>query len=253
MTHEGQIAIGNIRASGGTGEAGQPVVRFVHYSGSQQLMLWLPRPGYQGYGELTVTCDGDLIERAPVMSRLNGSVQILWDTLAWAPGDYLIAISHAEGWRHEIELRKLASGVKPLDPERVAPAEEEPRGPIVYRDAFGNVIPDLDLEMRAASGRALARKLSRRVDYEGTYRAGTITYVDGDARIAFPYEMCGGALKFSIEVPAAEHWEAATGTPLSSRDEIIAFVAQRVGQEQASSWRYEITGCSIDFYDPHSG
>ena len=55
-------------------------------------------------------------------------------------------------------------------------------------------------------------------------------------------------MKFSIDVPAVEHWVAATGMPLSRRDEIIGFVARRVRQEQASSWRYEITGRTIDFY-----
>lgn len=40
-------------------------------------------------------------------------------------------------------------------------------------------------------------------------------------------------MKFSIDVPAVEHWVAATGMPLSRRDEIIGFVARRVRQEQA--------------------
>lgn len=249
-THEGHVVIGEIRTSDGAGAAGQPTVKFVHYPGSQQLILWLPKPAHEGYGELSVTRDGVDIERGPVSSRMSGSVQILFATLGWAPGDYLIAITHNDGWRHEVKLRKLEPGVAPPVPEPVAPAEEPRRGPIVYRDGFGNVIPDLDLDMRAAAGAALARKLSRHVDYEGTYRAGTIVYVDDDVRIAFPNEMCGGSIKFSIEVPSAAHWEAATGAPLSSRDEIIAFVAKRVKQERASSWSYEITGTSIDFYDP---
>lgn len=251
--HEGHVVIGDIRTSDGGAEAGLPVLRFVHYPGSQQLILWLPKPAHEGYGDLSVTRDGADIERGPVSSRMNGSVQILFATLDWPPGGYLIAITHKDGWRHEVELRKLEPGVAPPAPEPVASVEEAPRGPIVYRDGFGNVIPDLDLEMRAAAGNALARKLSRRVDYEGTYRAGTIIYVDGDVRIAFPHEMCGGSIKFSIETPSAAHWEAATGAPQSSRDEIIMFVAERVKQERASSWSYRITGNSIDFYDPQGG
>lgn len=249
-THEGHVVVGDIRTSDGAGAAGQPTVKFVHYPGSQQLILWLPKPAYQGYAELSVTRDGADVERGPVSSRMNGSVQILFATLEWPPGEYLIRITHKDGWRHEVELRKLEPGVAPPAPEPVAPIEEAPRGPIVYRDGFGNVIPDLDLEMRGAVSSALARKLSRRLDYEGTYRAGTIIYVEGDVRIAFPNEMCGGSIKFSIEIPSAAHWEAATGAPLASRDEIIAFVANRVKQERASSWSYEITGTSIDFYDP---
>lgn len=246
--HEGHVVIGDVRTSGGMADAGKPTVKFVWYPGSQQLILWLPRPGHQGYGELIVTRGGEEIERAAVMSRLNGSVQILWDTRAWAPGEYLIAISHADGWRHEVELRKLEAGVAPPAPERLAPVEDAPRGPIVYRDGFGNVVPDLDLEMREGVGREVARRFAQRLEYEGNFRAGTIIYVDGETRIPFYHEMCGGEMKFSIDVPAVEHWVAATGTPLSRRDEIVAFVAQRVKQEQASSWRYEITGRSIDFY-----
>lgn len=246
--HEGVVSIGVVANAGENASADVPTVKFVHYPGSQQLILWLPKPAHEGYGELSATRDGADIERGPVSSRMNGSVQILFATLAWPPGDYLIAITHKDGWRHEVELRKLEPGVAPPAPEPVAPVEEAPRGPIVYRDGFGNVIPDLDLEMRGAVSSALARKLSRRLDYEGTYRAGTIIYVDGDVRIAFAHEMCGGSMKFSIDVPSAAHWEAATGVPLAEREEIVSFVAARVKQEKASSWRYEITDRSIDFY-----
>ena len=130
----------------------------------------------------------------------------------------------------------------------VAPVEEAPRGPIVYRDGFGNIVPDLDLEMREGVRRKLVSTFGRRLEYEGNFRAGTIIYIDGDTRIRFYHEMCGGEMKFSIDVPVVAHWQDATGTPLSQRDDIIAFVAQRVKQEQASSWRYEITANSIDFY-----
>jgi len=102
--------------------------------------------------------------------------------------------------------------------------------------------------MRAGVAGKLASTFGRRLEYEGNFRAGTIIYVDGDIRIPFYHEMCGGEMKFSIDVPVVAHWQDATGTPLSQRDDIIAFVAQRVKQEQASSWRYEITGQSIDFY-----
>lgn len=246
--HEGHVVIGDIRNVDAPADVKVPALKYVWYPGSQQLILWLPRPGHEGYGELVVSRDGEAIERAPVMSRLNGSVQMLFATLAWAPGGYLIAISHDDGWRHEIALQKLEAGVAPPAPEPVVPVEEAPRGPIVYRDGFGNVIPDTDLEMRAGVASKLASTFGRRLEYEGNFRAGTIIYVDGDIRIPFYHEMCGGEMKFSIDVPVVAHWQDATGTPLSQRDDIIAFVAQRVKQEQASSWRYEITGQSIDFY-----
>lgn len=247
--HQGHIVIGDIRTIGSAAGAGEPTVKFVWYPGCQQLILWLPQPGHLGYDELVVSRDGEVVERAPVMSRLNGSVQMLWDTLDWAPGAYAIAISHDAGWRHEVELRKLEAGVVP-PPEPVAPVApvEELHGPVVYQDGFGNIVPDADLEMRAGVRQELVSRFGRRLEYEGNFRAGTIIYVDGDLRIPFYHEMCGGEMKFSIDLPAVECWQAETATPVSQRDEIVAFVAERVKREQAPSWRYEITGRSIDFY-----
>lgn len=245
-THEGEIEIGEIVNTGEASPAGAPTLKFVHYRGAQQLILWLPLPGYKGYGDLTVTHGDAVIEQATVGERLNGSVQILWNTLPWPPGDYAIVIRHDEGWRHEVRLHKF-EGAAPKSPPPPEPeATDSP--PIVYRDGFGRVLPNQDLEMRAEAIKDVVRKFTRGLEYDGNFRAGTIYYVDGDRRIAFPHEMCGGDMKFSIDVPTAEVWEKATGLPLRERDEIIAFVAQRVQQEQASSWRFEITDRSIDFY-----
>lgn len=248
-THEGVIAIGDIRTVGGPADLKPPTVKFVHYPGSQQLILWLPKPVHEGYAVLSVTRDGADIERAPVSSRINGSVQILFATLEWPPGDYQIAITHQDGWRHVVDLKKYAPGEAPPPPPPEPVVEETSRGPIVYRDGFGNVIPDTDLELRATARRDIARMFGRRLEYEGTYRAGTIIYVDDDLRIRFSQEMGGGDIKFSIDLPVAEHWEGFTRTPLSKRDEIVAFVAERVRIEKANSWRYRITDASIDFYE----
>ena len=245
--YEGHIVIGDIRTLDAPPEIGVLTLRFVHYPGAQQLILWLPQSGYHGYGDVTVSRDGAVIEQASVRDRLNGSVQILWDTLPWVPGDYGITITHADGWRHEAALQKLEAGVAPPQPE---PAPVPPRSdePIVYRDGFGKVIPNVDLEIRERVRTKLERTFGRRLEYEGTFRAGAVIYVDPTYRIAFPNEMCGGALHASIEIPVVAHWEDATGAPLALRDEIVAFVATRVQQEQASTWRYRITETSIDFY-----
>lgn len=244
--HEGHVVIGDIRTLDAPKDVGLLTLRFVHYPGAQQLILWLPQSGYHGYGDLTVTYNGAVIEHATVRNRLNGSVQILWNTLAWAPGDYVIGISHEAGWRHEAELRKLEEGVSPPTPE--PPPEPMTDEPKVYRDGFGREIPNLDLEMRAQIHKDIARKFARRLEYAGTFRGGSVIYSDGVYRIAFDNEMCGGDMKFTIYLPTAEHWESATGAPLAERDDIVGFVARQVQKEQASSWRYEITADSIDFY-----
>jgi hypothetical protein len=247
--NEGVVGIGRIETPGGPADLGPPTVKFVHYPGAQQLILWLPKPAREGYGELSVVRDGVDVERGPVSDRMNGSVQILFRTLEWPPGDYRIAIMHRDGWRHEVELRKYAPGEKPPVPPPAPTVEEPSRGPIVYRDGFGNVIPDADLEIRGQAQRDIARMFGRRLEYEGNYRAGTIIFVEGDTRIRFAHEMCGGDVKFSIEVPSAEHWEGFTRTPLARREEIIAFMAERVRIEKANSWRYEISDEAIDYYE----
>src|SRR5690242_3123613 len=103
-THEGVIAIGDVRNVDGPAGPKPPSVKFVHYTGAQQLILWLPKPAHEGYVELSVACGAKDVERGPVSGRMNGSVQILFATLEWPAGDYRIAITHKDGWRHEVEL-----------------------------------------------------------------------------------------------------------------------------------------------------
>lgn len=247
--HDGQAVIGDIRTLDAPEGVGLLTLKFVHYPGSQQLILWLPQSGYQGYGELSVTRGETVIERGPVRSRLNGSVQILFDTLPWPPGDYAIVITHDDGWRHEARLRKLEAGVAPPAPELPpAPPVDLDAPPIVYRDGFGKVIPDTDLEIRGNVQEQLARQFGRRVEYDGNVRAGSVIYIDPMHRIVFSNEMCGGSIKVSVEIPSKAHWVDATGASLWMRDEIVAFVAESVHRDQASSWRYRITETSIDFY-----
>ena len=127
--------------------------------------------------------------------------------------------------------------------------ERESKGPIVYRDGFGNIIPDADLELRKALAERMAARFSRRLEFDGTFRAGTITYVEGDLRIPFSHEMCGGNVHFSIDVPTPEKWEAATGRPLSERSDIVDFLAFETRRVKASSWHYVIRETRIDFVD----
>ena len=249
VTFEGHAVIGDIRTLDAPEGVGLLTLKFVHYPGSQQLILWLPQSGYHGYGELSVTRGGDVVERGTVRDRLNGSVQILFDTLPWPPGDYAIVITHDDGWRHEASLRKLEAGVAPPAPELPpAPPVDLDASPIVYRDGFGKVIPNVDLEMREQAKAQMEHVFGRRVEYEGNVRAGSVIYIDPMHRITFSNEMCGGSLKASIEIPSVKHWVEATGASLAMRDDIVAFVAASVQRDQASSWRYRITDTSIDFY-----
>ncbi len=249
---EGEIVLEEPANVGAPEDAPQLSKQFVRYPGYQQLILWLPQPGRPNYAELRIIGpDGTAIEQAPVSSRLNGSVQILTDTFSWPPGAYRVEIDHVDGWRHELRMEKLEEGVaapKPLAP----PAHEEKPSDAerIYRDGFGNVIPNLDLEMRTRAMETIVAKFLRRLEFEGNARAGVIIYIEGERRIRFQHEMCIGRVKFSIDLPRPQYWEAQTGTPLADRDDIVDFVARETRRTQASSWDYEIHEDRIDFVDP---
>ncbi|HRW17207.1 hypothetical protein, partial [Amaricoccus sp.] len=134
-------------------------------------------------------------------------------------------------------------------PAAPLPEPELSAGPIVYRDGFGRVIPDEDLELRRTLQERLAARFGRHLEFDGTFRAGTITYVEGDIRIPFYHEMCTGSVHFSIDLPAPANWESVTGRPLSERADIVDFLAFETRRVKASSWNYVIRETRIDFVD----
>lgn len=125
--------------------------------------------------------------------------------------------------------------------------EAEHAKPIVYKDGFGNVIPDEDLILREKLNKELERKFSRRIEYEGNLRAGSVIYIDSDTRIEFSNEMGGGTCLAYINIPAEKEWEAETQTPLSRRREIVEYVAAAVQAQQASGCSVEIKQDAIGF------
>jgi hypothetical protein len=90
------------------------------------------------------------------------------------------------------------------------------------------------------------RGMACRLEYEGSFRAGTITYVEGPLRISFSHR-CARACRFFIAIPAEADWRTATGTALARRDEIVDFMAETVRREEAGSWRYVIRETRIDY------
>lgn len=242
--HEGRIEIGAIANLDAPPELGLLHAQFVRYPGCQQLTVWLPQPGHTGYGRLRVQHGKDhLLEQADVAQRLNGSVQLLWDTLAWPPGPLRITIDHSAGWQHLLLLQKFTPDAPPPAPVPPPPAAPSPTVP-----ARGADLSDAERALRQKADRLIAGRFGRHLVYEGNYRAGTITYVEGDLRIAFWHEMGGGACKFFIDVPTAAQWQARTGSTLDRRDEIVAYVAATVQRERAGSWRYVIDDDTISFY-----
>lgn len=120
--------------------------------------------------------------------------------------------------------------------------------PGVYKNGFGNVIPDEDLILREKLNKDLAMKFSRRVEYEGNLRSGSVIYIDIDTRIEFSNEMGGGNCMVFINIPTGKEWEAQTKTPLSRRKDILEYVAAAVQAQQASNCYFEIKENEISFY-----
>jgi hypothetical protein len=61
--------------------------------------------------------------------------------------------------------------------------------------------------------------------------------------------MCGGGVHFSIDIPRPELWESATGTPLSTRSDIVDFLARETQRIQARTWNFVVHEDRIDFVD----
>ncbi|MBK7335982.1 MAG: hypothetical protein IPJ00_07360 [Saprospirales bacterium] len=248
----GIIEIGDIQNIPADGPEGgkQAEVKFVHYPDCQQLIIWLAEYG-RNYGSVRFTDrkTSRIFKEHSVADILNGSIQLLFDTLDLPPGEYSIEIDHPKGWKHLIEITKFKKGYqtpKPPPPEVDEALLDRP--PIVYRDGFGNILPNEDLIMRDNFLKELADKFLARIEYEGNFRSGTVIYIDGETRISFTHEMGGGNCMLYIDIPDEKAWEAQTGTPLRHRKDIVEFVAETVRREQASNCRFEIGHNSITYY-----
>lgn len=257
--HFGIIELGIIENVGENAtEIEQIKARFVHYPDCQQLTIWLPQYGWQGYGKIRLIDlkNQKIMDERLVTDRLNGGVQILWDTLPMEPSDYIIEIEHPKGGKHVLHFTKfkfkkvkVAKAVLPKATARKPKKDDFTVEPApVYRDGFGNIMPNEDEIIREKAWKNINAMFTRHLEYDGNFRGGTITYFEGDLRITFSHEMYGGKYHFGIDIPSESQWEAQTNTPLNRRQEIIEFVAQMVQREQASSWKYEIRDTDIAYF-----
>ena len=99
---------------------------------------------------------------------------------------------------------------------------------------------------RSAEADFQRRSVGCHLEYRGSFREGTITYVEGALRIEFVHRR-GRDCRFYIELPPADRWASATGTPLARRDDIVDFVAETVRREEAGSWRMEIGATRVRY------
>ena len=235
-------------------------IRFVHYPDCQQMIIWLPEY-YSNYDYLLIRKKKteEIIFEKKVSEVINGSIQIIIDSLFILPGAYELIITNISGDKHIIEfIKRDEDYILPIAPGENQSAsslqkllneiEAEEHEPIIYRDGTGKILPNEDLELRAKILNDIVGKFTRRVEYEGNLRAGSIIYIEGDKRVKFDTEMGGGNCLFFVFIPTSEQWEKATKLPLSERVNILEFIAISANRDQASSCYYEITEDYITYY-----
>ncbi|MFZ1255574.1 MAG: hypothetical protein WAR77_04435 [Saprospiraceae bacterium] len=230
-------------------------VQFVHYPDCQQLLIWLPNPGMQ-YGSFRILQkeNQSSIDQFQVPDKLSGSIQIIIDSSFIPPGIFNIIIDHNTGNQHTIDFEKYATHEVPKsenDNIEIKPdnnlIKESINDRKRYQDGFGNPIMD-DIDFRNEAIDKLVRKFQRKLEYKSTGRAGTVTYVDGDIRISFEYDMGASPCMVYIMIPSEATWEAETKQALENRAEILEFVAITAQRDQASNCYFEIHDQEIAYY-----
>jgi hypothetical protein len=244
--HNGIIELGTIENTGDNADQiSLLTVHFGHYPDYQQLIIWLPEYGRSGYGRYKIIkkATQTAVEQGEIGDKLNGSVQLLFDTIGWSEGIYRLEIDHPKGGQHVLNFQKYTEGYVSKPVQVVKKQLVIDKSPIVYRDGWGNVLPNEDLDRRAGANKQIASIFEKiltpktegspRLEYEGSFRGGSVIYIEGTKRLSFWQEMGGGDCQMYINIPSEKNWEKQTNTPLSKRREILLFVASTVKREQA--------------------
>ena len=225
-------------------------VKTVHYPDCQQLIIWLPQSG-MNYNTVTLKdIEKDTIVWVQDIDNiLNGSVQLIFNTLPIPDGNFELSIVKSDGLIHAIKFKKYIEGTVPIVSElKKESASSEMQESIVYKDGIGRVMPDEDLILREKVIKKTFDKITRRLEYISHGKDGEVIYIDGEKRIKFLMEVGAYDCVFYVNIPTESEWEKATKFPLSEREEIIIFVAERTQRDQASSCIYKISDGEIAYY-----
>lgn len=228
-------------------------VKIVHYAECQQLTLWLPTTGNL-YDQIAMTDKNTQIEiwRKDVAEILSGSIQIILDTLDYAPSEYIILITRKDGLQHLLHIKKYEEGVlPPVDPVTQENIKGKDNAPIVYRDGLSNVINYEAFGTNIGNLDTLNAKHKRKVSYKEYGRSNDVIYTEGDKMAKFISEFGTGNCIFYIHIPTEENWERETGFSVAERADILQFVAETVLRDQTTSAGayFEIEENWINFYN----
>ena len=226
-------------------------IKSVHYPDCQQLIIWLPEY-YTGYDRIEITdaFNEKLVYVAKIKDIISGSVQILLDTLFLYPGEFVLSIYNEDNVCYKVHLKKNHKGEQPLQNVQTPILKESSidNDTIMYKDGFGNSLPDEDLILRDQVVKKTINKVFRRLEFISYGRDGEVVYIEGDKKIGFYMELGGNDCVFYLIVPPPEKWEAETKFPLSERDEILLYVAEGTLRDQAPNCMYRIAKREIYFY-----
>jgi hypothetical protein len=225
-------------------------VRFVHYPDCQQLILWLP-DYFKEYNDVNIRNKEDniIIFDHKIEDIISGSIQILIDSLFIYPGVYELNVKKKDGMVHTVIFKKYPEGEMPkIAQSKVPEAINLDSEPIVYRDGFGNILPNEDLLLRQNIIDKTINKFTRRLEYVSHGREGEVIYIEGEKSIRFLMEPGAYDCIFYLNIPSMANWEKTTNFPLSEREDIISFVAKETQRDQASSCDFNISENEIAYY-----
>ena len=150
--HNGIIELGTIENTGDNADQiGLLKANFVHYPDCQQLTVWLPEYGRNGYGNYRILDKNkqNVLENTLVDDKLSGSIQMLFDTLTLPESEYTLEIDHPKGGKHVLHFQKFEEDFVPEKSKPIEPETNETDSMWkVYTDGFGNPIPNEDQVLR---------------------------------------------------------------------------------------------------------
>ncbi len=240
-------------------------VQFSRYNDNQQIVLWLPTSGWNDYSVYKLFYNKIEFESNHVKQKLNGEIQMVWDTSEWSSGSYLLEIYQHEIVKHSLKFEKdesptshypYDSGVIQSDTLKDYKSNLNKLSIPNQSANSDNEWSDEELAIREQANNMLIQAFSNLnkkekepfLEFDEQGRSGTIYYIENKHRIPFYYEFGGGEVQVIINTPTSKDWEIATGLPLNERRRVLLTIASGVIHKKAPGWRFEIEEDNISFY-----
>lgn len=208
----------------------ESLLKIVHYSDVQQIVLWLPERGTLYENILIIkTSNGQILLESTILDILNGSVQIIVDSLEFPPGEFTISIFRDNQKVYELFFNKVEEK-KVIKPNQNLGLTSHMIDNTIREEVIESSIEALDSsELDAKNKRDefykdLQDKLISKIQFFSTGRDGYIVFSEEGKSCRFELEMNTGPAKYYLYIPSSARWEATTGFPLHQRDRILEHV-----------------------------